>query len=160
MTLFIALFQTTQFAVLWALFVLIVLGNSAVLLALAFKIFESVCYRTFRDRFAQEQSLFNFLVEYERKRVHYIRHSRRFFNTLSTMPGIHAYPTHANFMLIELKNGMSAEDLVCRLLVRRGIYARACDDKKGLEPGKFIRVASRTRSENRFVLRGFKDALR
>ncbi|XP_052129122.1 cardioacceleratory peptide receptor-like [Frankliniella occidentalis] len=29
-------FQTTQFAVLWALFVLIVLGNSAVLLALAF----------------------------------------------------------------------------------------------------------------------------
>ena len=101
-----------------------------------------------------------FQVEYERKRVHYIRHSRRFFKALASMPGIHAYPTHANFMLIELKNGMTAEDLVCRLLVRRGIYARACDDKKGLEPGKFIRVASRTRSENRFVLRGFKDALR
>jgi histidinol-phosphate/aromatic aminotransferase/cobyric acid decarboxylase-like protein len=101
-----------------------------------------------------------FQVEYERKRIHYIRHSRRFFKALSSMPGIHAYPTHANFMLIELKNGMSAEDLVCRLLVRRGIYTRACDDKKGLEPGKFIRVASRTRSENRFVLRGFKDALR
>ena len=55
---------------------------------------------------------------------------------------------------------LTAEDLVCRLLVRRGIYARACDDKKGLEPGKFIRVASRTRSENRYVLRGFKEALR
>ena len=36
------------------------------LLAQALKIFESVCYRTFRDRFAQEQNLFNFLVEYER----------------------------------------------------------------------------------------------
>ena len=36
------------------------------LLAQAFKIFESVCYRTFRDRFAQEQALFNFLLEYER----------------------------------------------------------------------------------------------
>ncbi len=35
-------------------------------LAQAFKIFESVCYRTFRDRFAQEQALFNFLIEYER----------------------------------------------------------------------------------------------
>ena len=56
-------------------------------------------------------------------------------------------------MLIELHNGMTAEDLVCRLLVRRGIYTRTCDDKKGLEPGKFIRVASRCRSENRFVLR-------
>ncbi len=48
---------------------------------------------------------------------------------------------------------MTAEDLVCRLLVRRGVYTRTCDDKKGLEPGKFIRVASRCRSENRFVLR-------
>ena len=95
----------------------------------------------------------DFLMEYERKRVHYIRHSRRFFRALSMMPGLYAYPTSANFILIELRNGMTAEDLVCRLLVRRGIYARTCDDKKGLEPGKFIRVASRCRSENRFVLR-------
>ena len=76
------------------------------------------------------------------------------------MPGLYAYPTHANFILIELRNGMTAEDLVCRLLVRRGIYARTCDDKKGLEPGKFIRVASRCRSENRFVLRAFRDIMR
>ena len=95
----------------------------------------------------------DFLIEYERKRVHYIRHSRRFFKALSLMPGLHAYPTCANFVLIELRNEMTAEDLVCRLLVRRGIYTRTCDDKKGLEPGKFIRVASRCRSENRFVLR-------
>jgi len=103
-----------------------------------------------------------FQVEYERKRVHYIRHSRRFFRALSAIPGLRAYPTHANFMLVELDEGtgLAAEDLVFRLLIRRGIYTRACDDKKGLEPGKFIRVASRNRSENRFVLRGFKDALR
>jgi histidinol-phosphate/aromatic aminotransferase/cobyric acid decarboxylase-like protein len=102
----------------------------------------------------------DFLIEYERKRVHYLRHSRRFFKTLSLMPGIYAYPTSANFILIELRNGMTAEDLVCRLLVRRGIYTRTCDDKKGLDPGKFIRVASRCRSENRFVLRAFRDILR
>ena len=78
----------------------------------------------------------DFLVEYERKRVHYIRHSRRFFKALSMMPGLYAYPTSANFILIELRNGMTAEDLVCRLLVRRGIYTRTCDDKKGLEPGQ------------------------
>ena len=73
------------------------------------------------------------------------------------MPGLYTYPTSANFILIELRNGMTAEDLVCRLLVRRGIYTRTCDDKKGLEPSKFIRVASRCRSENRFVLRAFRD---
>ncbi|WP_206107802.1 pyridoxal phosphate-dependent aminotransferase [Paludisphaera rhizosphaerae] len=102
-----------------------------------------------------------FQVEYERKRIHYIRHSRRFFKALTTLPGVHVYPTHANFALVELRrDDMTAEDLVCRLLVRRGIYARACDDKKGLEPGRFIRIASRTRSENRYVLRGLKEALR
>jgi histidinol-phosphate/aromatic aminotransferase/cobyric acid decarboxylase-like protein len=101
-----------------------------------------------------------FLIEYERKRVHYIRHTRRFFRALSLMPGLYAYPTSANFILIELRNGMTAEELVCRLLVRRGIYTRTCDDKKGLEPGKFIRVASRCRSENRFVLRAFRDIMR
>ena len=102
----------------------------------------------------------DFLLEYERKRVHYIRHSRRFFSALSMMPGLYTYPTSANFILIELRNGMTAEDMVCRLLVRRGIYTRTCDDKKGLDPGKFIRVASRCRSENRFVLRAFRDILR
>jgi histidinol-phosphate/aromatic aminotransferase/cobyric acid decarboxylase-like protein len=102
----------------------------------------------------------DFLIEYERKRVHYIRHSRRFFRALSMIPGLYAYPTSANFILVELCNGMTAEDLVCRLLVRRGIYTRTCDDKRGLEPGKFLRVASRCRSENRFVLRAFRDIMR
>ncbi|OJW22083.1 MAG: aminotransferase [Planctomycetales bacterium 71-10] len=102
-----------------------------------------------------------FHADYERKRIHYIRHSRRFFKALTNLPGVHAYPTHANFALLELRrDDMTAEDLVCRLLVRRGIYTRACDDKKGLEPGRFIRVASRTRSENRYILRGLKEALR
>ena len=113
--------------------------------------------------FVRSQTRFQRLTSserYERERIRFIRNSRRFFAALDKIQGLRVYPTHANFMLIELKNGMTAEDLVCRLLVRRGIYARACDDKKGLEPGKFIRVASRTRSENRFVLRGFKDALR
>jgi len=102
-----------------------------------------------------------FLADYERKRIHYVRHSRRFFKALSHLPGVHAYPTHANFALLELRrDDMTAEDLVCRLLVRRGIYTRACDDKKGLEPGRFVRVASRTRSENRYILRGLKEVLR
>ncbi|AMV40751.1 pyridoxal phosphate-dependent aminotransferase [Planctomyces sp. SH-PL62] len=103
----------------------------------------------------------DFQADYERKRVHYIRHTRRFFKALTTLPGVHVYPSHANFALVELRrDDLTAEDLICRLLVRRGVYARACDDKKGLEPGKFIRVASRTRSENRYILRALKEALR
>jgi AraC-like DNA-binding protein len=49
-----------------ALGALITIEPDQILLVQAFKIFESVCTRTFRDRFAQEQALFNFLIEYER----------------------------------------------------------------------------------------------
>ena len=62
----------------------------------------------------------------------------------------------ANFALVELQNGLSAEDLVCRLLVRRGIYTRTCDDKKGLEPGKFLRIAARNRPENSYIIRSLR----
>ena len=54
------------------------------------------------------------------------------------------------------ENGLSAEDLVCRLLVRRGIYTRTCDDKKGLEPGKFVRIAARNRPENAYIIRSLR----
>jgi histidinol-phosphate/aromatic aminotransferase/cobyric acid decarboxylase-like protein len=39
------------------------------------------------------------------------------------------------------------------LLIRRGIYTRTCDDKKGLEPGKFVRIAARNRPENAYMIR-------
>ena len=57
---------------------------------------------------------------------------------------------------MELQNGLSAEDLVWRLLVRRGIYTRTCDDKRGLEPGKFLRIAARNRPENGYIIRSLR----
>jgi histidinol-phosphate/aromatic aminotransferase/cobyric acid decarboxylase-like protein len=101
----------------------------------------------------------DFQVEYERERIHYIRNTRRFVAALGRIEGLHVYPTQANFALIELKGNLSAEDLVCRLLIRRGIYTRTCDDKRGLEPGKFIRVASRSRIENAYIVRSLKRSL-
>jgi histidinol-phosphate/aromatic aminotransferase/cobyric acid decarboxylase-like protein len=99
----------------------------------------------------------DFQAHYERERVRFIRNSRRFFAELRKINGLHVYPTHANFALVELKNGISAEDLVCRLLVRRGIYTRTCDDKKGLEPGKFVRIAARSRPENGYIVRSLRS---
>jgi histidinol-phosphate/aromatic aminotransferase/cobyric acid decarboxylase-like protein len=101
----------------------------------------------------------DFQAQYERERVRYIRNSRRFFGALARIPGLHVYPTSANFALVELTGALSAEDLVCRLLIRRGIYTRTCDDKKGLEPGKFLRVAARSRPENRYIIRSIRRLL-
>jgi histidinol-phosphate/aromatic aminotransferase/cobyric acid decarboxylase-like protein len=101
----------------------------------------------------------DFQVQYERERIRFIRNSRRFFTELRKMKGLRVYPTHANFALVELKNGLSAEELVCRLLIRRGIYTRTCDDKKGLEAGKFVRIAARSRPENAYIIRSLRGLI-
>jgi histidinol-phosphate/aromatic aminotransferase/cobyric acid decarboxylase-like protein len=98
----------------------------------------------------------DFQERYERERIRFIRNSRRFFAALSKTEGLRVYPTQANFALVELQNGLSAEDLVWRLLVRRGVYTRTCDDKRGLEPGKFLRIAARNRPENRYIIRSLR----
>jgi histidinol-phosphate/aromatic aminotransferase/cobyric acid decarboxylase-like protein len=98
----------------------------------------------------------DFQERYERERIRFIRNSRRFFGAMGKIEGLRVYPTHANFALVELQNGLSAEDLVWRLLVRRGIYTRTCDDKRGLEPGKFLRIAARNRPENSYIIRSLR----
>jgi histidinol-phosphate/aromatic aminotransferase/cobyric acid decarboxylase-like protein len=98
----------------------------------------------------------DFQERYERERIRFIRNSRRFFAALAKIKGLRVYPTSANFALVELQNGLSAEELVCRLLIRRGIYTRTCDDKKGLEPGKFLRIAARNRPENAYIIRSLR----
>jgi histidinol-phosphate/aromatic aminotransferase/cobyric acid decarboxylase-like protein len=101
----------------------------------------------------------DFQAQYERERVRFIRNSRQFFGKLGTMNGLRIYPTFANFALVELQNGLSAEELVCRLLIRRGIYTRTCDDKKGLEAGKFVRIAARSRAENAYIIRSIRGLI-
>jgi histidinol-phosphate/aromatic aminotransferase/cobyric acid decarboxylase-like protein len=98
----------------------------------------------------------DFQVQYERQRIRFIRNSRRFFAALAEIDGFHAYPTFANFALVELRGGLTAEDLVCRLLIRRGVYTRTCDDKRGLEGGRFVRIAARNRPENGYIIRSLR----
>ena len=95
-------------------------------------------------------------MQYERERIRFVRNSQRFFGALGKIDGLHVYPSFANFALVELGPGLNADDLVCRLLIRRGIYTRTCDDKKGLEAGKFVRIAARNRPENAYIIRSLR----
>jgi histidinol-phosphate/aromatic aminotransferase/cobyric acid decarboxylase-like protein len=101
----------------------------------------------------------DFQMQYERERVRFIRNTRRFFEALGKIDGLKVYPSFANFALVELGAGLNAEDLVCRLLIRRGIYTRTCDDKKGLEAGKFVRIAARNRIENAYIIRSLRHLI-
>lgn len=98
-----------------------------------------------------------FHTDYERARRRYIRDIRALFTGFDQLPNAKAYPSAANFALIELDR--SAAEVVGALLARHGIYVRDCADKRGLDGRRFIRVAARTREENRSVLHGLRSVL-
>lgn len=99
----------------------------------------------------------NFQAEYEIVRKKYIKHTQHYFKDLDLIPGIKRYPSRANFALIELNNGLLADDFAFGILVKEGIYSRTCSDKIGLDNGEFIRLASRSLEENEVIINALKS---
>jgi histidinol-phosphate/aromatic aminotransferase/cobyric acid decarboxylase-like protein len=84
----------------------------------------------------------DFVEQYDRIRKQYIAETQSFFQQLAACSSVNVYPSMANFVLVELLDGVRADDLVQHLLIRHGVYVRTCSDKIGLD-GEFVRIASR-----------------
>lgn len=98
-----------------------------------------------------------FQKNYDLERIKCIKDTISFANSLSQIKGIKAYPTKANFVLIEiLSNEITSFDFCLELLVEKGIYIRDCSDKIGLE-GNFVRIASRSKDENFEIIEAILD---
>lgn len=100
-----------------------------------------------------------FLEKYEVLRKKYIDETQDFFHLLKKIEGIKVYPSKANFYLVELLNGLVADEIALKLLINDGIYCRSCSDKIGLE-GQFLRLASRTKQENELITRALAKIVR
>ena len=99
-----------------------------------------------------------FLDEYREILNTYLGFIERFTLMTANANFLHTYPTSANFQLMQMPSGVSADVVTNLLLIRHGVYVRACGDKMGLD-GEFIRVAIRTESENELVLEGLSEIL-
>jgi histidinol-phosphate/aromatic aminotransferase/cobyric acid decarboxylase-like protein len=95
------------------------------------------------------------LSEYEDCRKKYIIETVFFLNQLNELKNIKILPSKANFVLIELLNGLTSEDVSLDLLINHGVYVRDCSDKIGLD-GEYIRVAARSFEENKQILEALK----
>ncbi len=62
--------------------------------------------------------------------------------------GCRPLPPAANFILFEVPNGVGASDIREQLISQHAILVRDCDSFAGLEPGRYLRIAVRTESEN------------
>ena len=100
----------------------------------------------------------DFLREYEKVRKKYILETKYFLKDFEQLEGIKVYPTKANFILVELLNGMNSDEFVFKMLIKFGVYTRTCSDKIGLGDN-FIRVASRSKKENEIIISSFKKML-
>ena len=108
------------------------------------------------EYFFQLYSRKDFLARYEVVRKKYINESKLFFDQLLTLKNIKIYPSRANFVLIELLNGLVADEVSAKLLCDYGVYVRNCKDKIGLN-GEFIRVAARSNNENGIILKALEN---
>lgn len=100
----------------------------------------------------------DFITQYEEVRKKYIRESLFFITELHRITGIKVYPSRANFVLVEITNGSTAQDVATRLLIEHGVYVRNCEDKIGLK-GEFIRVAARSKDENEIIVDSIKKVV-
>ena len=99
-----------------------------------------------------------FLNEYRKVLETYLGYIDVFTSMTSRANFIRTYPTNSNFQLMQIPDGVSASVITTLLLVRHGVYVRACGDKIGLD-GEFVRVAIRTEQENELVFAALKDVL-
>jgi threonine-phosphate decarboxylase len=74
--------------------------------------------------------------------------------------GLFAFPSAANFLLLELRTDMPASaELRARLISRHRILIRNCDSYEGLVQGRYLRVAVRARAENCRLIQALAEEL-
>lgn len=94
--------------------------------------------------------------EYRRRTLEYVKQERSLLcDRLSRFPLLTAYPSAANFLLVELSGGLKADGLKERLLSQR-ILIRNCATFTGLD-NRFFRIAVRTAEENQRLLAGLEE---
>jgi threonine-phosphate decarboxylase len=97
--------------------------------------------------------------EYLERTLRYLEGERSFLAAgLSNVPGLRPYPSAVNYILVEIRTGLTSTGLRSALL-REGILIRDCANFHGLND-RFFRVAVRTREENGRLLTALAGILR
>jgi threonine-phosphate decarboxylase len=74
--------------------------------------------------------------------------------------GLVVFPSSANYLFLELAEGMRrAPELRQAVVEKHRILIRNCDSYEGLPPGRYIRVAVRSASENSRLINALADEL-
>jgi len=101
--------------------------------------------------------LLRYRTQYETARVRCSRATHQLGRDLAAIDGSRVFPTYANFILVELTNGLTSTYLRDDLLERHGFYVRDCKHKMGLSD-KFIRVGTHTEDNNARLIEAIRES--
>ena len=74
------------------------------------------------------------------------------YRGLQTVPFVHPYPTHGNYVLCRTSSELTGTKITARLFDEHRVLVNDCSRKQGLDY-RFFRIASRTAEENEWLVR-------
>ena len=80
----------------------------------------------------------------------------RFQNALAKLEGIRIIPSQANYFMLELTNGKTAEELTRTLLLNHNLFVKDLSSKTN---GAFLRIAIRNKQDNNKLIAALKAEL-
>ncbi|NPE28295.1 histidinol-phosphate aminotransferase family protein [Methanococcoides sp. SA1] len=83
-----------------------------------------------------------------------------FYKQLQTIPGMTVYPPDANYIFCRLPDhAASAPEITEKLFVTHNMYIKHCQGKTMPESDRYLRIASRTQTENSKLVEALRDVI-
>lgn len=86
--------------------------------------------------------------EYKQANISFVKERDRFRSLLDNVKCLHVIPSQANYFLCEVLGPFGSMNIANRLLNEYNILVSTCSAKKGLESGKYLRLAIRGQDDN------------
>lgn len=84
---------------------------------------------------------------------------KRFSEELSKIEGLRIFPSQANYVLAELVNGKTSEELVEKMLDKHNIFMKDLSTKKGFDGKQFMRITVRNQSDDDKFLEALREEI-
>ncbi len=82
---------------------------------------------------------------------------KKFIEELSKISGLRIIPSQANYIMVEIMNGMTAMELVKILLLKYNLFIKDLSKKIQIDDRQFIRIAVRNSEDNEKLVTALKE---
>lgn len=85
---------------------------------------------------------------------------KSFIEMLGSLPGLRVTPSQANYVMVELVNGMSAKELTKVLLIKYNLLIKDLSGKIKLDNRQYMRLAVRNEQDNEKLICALREILK